>query len=105
MFLDLNSSTTIAETLGDKRYHAFLKDIFTDITNPILDKKGEIYQYVSDEVIVAWPFRRTNFRSDQTKRKTKRNATGRCEMEKLNPAYCLLSALPLLIRFSDFLQD
>lgn len=54
MFLDLNSSTTIAERLGDKKYHAFLKDIFTDITNPILDNKGEIYQYVGDEVIVAW---------------------------------------------------
>jgi adenylate cyclase len=54
MFLDLNASTTIAERLGDKKYHAFLKDIFTDITNPILDNKGEIYQYVGDEVIVAW---------------------------------------------------
>ncbi|WP_213087063.1 adenylate/guanylate cyclase domain-containing protein [Chitinophaga agrisoli] len=54
MFLDLNSSTTIAEKLGDKKYHAFLKDLFTDITNPILDNKGEIYQYVGDEVIVAW---------------------------------------------------
>jgi adenylate cyclase len=54
MFLDLNSSTTIAEKLGDKKYHAFLKDIFTDITNPILDNKGEIYQYVGDEVVIAW---------------------------------------------------
>jgi adenylate cyclase len=56
MFLDLNSSTTIAENLGDKRYHAFLKDLFTDITNPILDNRGEIYQYVGDEVIVAWKY-------------------------------------------------
>lgn len=56
MFLDLNSSTTIAEKLGDKKYHAFLKDIFTDITNPILDNEGEIYQYVGDEVIVAWKY-------------------------------------------------
>jgi adenylate cyclase len=56
MFLDLNSSTTIAERLGDKKYHSFLKDIFTDITNPILDNKGEIYQYVGDEVIVAWKY-------------------------------------------------
>ncbi|WP_346317886.1 adenylate/guanylate cyclase domain-containing protein [Chitinophaga sp. YIM B06452] len=56
MFLDLNSSTTIAEKLGDKKYHAFLKDLFTDITNPILDNRGEIYQYVGDEVIVAWKY-------------------------------------------------
>lgn len=56
MFFDLNSSTTIAEKLGDKKYHALLKDIFTDVTNPILDNKGEIYQYVGDEVVVAWKY-------------------------------------------------
>lgn len=56
MFVDLNSSTTIAETLGDERYHQLLKDFFTDITNPILDNKGEIYQYVGDEVVITWPF-------------------------------------------------
>jgi adenylate cyclase len=56
MFLDLNSSTTIAERLGDERYHELLKDFFSDITNPILDNNGEIYQYVGDEVIVAWKY-------------------------------------------------
>jgi len=56
MFFDLNSSTAIAEKLGDKKYHGLLKDIFTDITNPILDNKGEIYQYVGDEVVVAWKY-------------------------------------------------
>jgi adenylate cyclase len=54
MFLDLNSSTTIAERLGDKKYHELLKDFYTDITNPILDNNGEIYQYVGDEVVIAW---------------------------------------------------
>jgi adenylate cyclase len=56
MFLDLNSSTAIAEQLGDERYHELLKDFFSDITNPIVDNKGEIYQYVGDEVIVAWKY-------------------------------------------------
>jgi adenylate cyclase len=54
MFLDLNSSTTLAERLGNERYHELLKDFFADITNPILDNKGEIYQYVGDQVIVVW---------------------------------------------------
>ncbi|MFZ6014333.1 MAG: adenylate/guanylate cyclase domain-containing protein [Bacteroidota bacterium] len=54
MFLDLNASTTIAERLGDERYHKLLKDFFADITDPIIENKGEIYQYVGDEVIVAW---------------------------------------------------
>ena len=56
MFLDLNSSTAIAEQLGDETYHAFLKDFFADITDPILENEGEIYQYVGDEVVVAWNY-------------------------------------------------
>jgi adenylate cyclase len=54
MFLDINSSTTIAEQLGDEAYHALLKDFFADITAPILEHKGNIYQYVGDEVVIAW---------------------------------------------------
>ena len=55
MFLDLNASTTIAEQLGDEKYHSLLKDFFADITNAIIDNSGEIYQYVGDEVVIAWP--------------------------------------------------
>jgi adenylate cyclase len=54
MFLDLNSSTAIAEQLGNEKYHELLKDFFADITHPILNNKGEIYQYVGDEVVIAW---------------------------------------------------
>ncbi len=56
MFLDISSSTVIAEQLGDKSYHALLKDFFADITYPILDNKGSIYQYVGDEVVIAWNY-------------------------------------------------
>jgi adenylate cyclase len=56
MFLDMNSSTTIAEQLGDETYHLLLKDFFADITIPILENKGNIYQYVGDEVVIAWNF-------------------------------------------------
>lgn len=54
MFLDLKSSTTIAEQLGDKKYHEFLSDTFSDITDSIVKNKAEIYQYVGDEVILCW---------------------------------------------------
>ncbi|UII34661.1 adenylate/guanylate cyclase domain-containing protein [Fulvivirga ulvae] len=54
MFLDLNSSTAIAEELGDETYHALLQDFFSDITDPIINNMGNIYQYVGDEVVVAW---------------------------------------------------
>lgn len=56
MFVDLNGSTTIAEKLGDEHYHALLKTYFADITNPILDNRGQIYQYVGDEVIISWSY-------------------------------------------------
>lgn len=54
MFLDLKASTTIAEKLGHKQYHRFLDDFFYDITPAIVESKGEIYQYVGDEVVVTW---------------------------------------------------
>ncbi len=54
MFLDLNSSTTIAEKLGDELYHQLLRDFFADMAEPILNNQGEIYQYVGDEAVVAW---------------------------------------------------
>ena len=56
LFVDLNASTSIAEKLGDEKYHLLLKDFFAAITNPILDNKGEIYQYVGDEVVVTWKY-------------------------------------------------
>jgi adenylate cyclase len=54
MFLDLNSSTTIAESLGEVNYHRLLKDFFADITDAIVENYGEIYQYVGDEIVVSW---------------------------------------------------
>jgi adenylate cyclase len=54
MFLDLRSSTTIAEKLNNIVYFEFLREIYADITEPIVDYAGEIYQYVGDEVIVSW---------------------------------------------------
>jgi adenylate cyclase len=54
MFLDLRSATTIAEQLEESRYFNFLKDVFRDSTPSILKSKGEIYQYVGDEIVVSW---------------------------------------------------
>ena len=54
MFLDLRSSTTIAEKMNSKKFFGLLKEIFDDITEPILNSHGEIYQYVGDEVVVSW---------------------------------------------------
>lgn len=58
MFLDLNSSATHAESLGDLAYHNLLNDFFHDITTPIMRSKGKIHHYVGDEVVVSWPNRK-----------------------------------------------
>ena len=54
MFLDLRSSTTIAEKLGEERYFNFLKDVFNYATPSILNTNGEIYRYVGDEIVISW---------------------------------------------------
>lgn len=58
MFIDLTSSTAVAEEIGDVRFHSFLNDFFFDATRPIVECKGEIYKYVGDEIIVTWTMKR-----------------------------------------------
>jgi len=57
MFLDMKSSTTIAEKLGHINYFEMLKEYFSDLSDPIVEFGGEIYQYVGDEIIVSWDIR------------------------------------------------
>lgn len=54
MFLDMKSSTTIAEQMGHKKYFQLIKKYYSDMTQPILDTDGDIYQYVGDEIVVSW---------------------------------------------------
>lgn len=54
MFLDMKSSTTIAESLGHVKYFEMLREYYFDLSDPIVKHSGEIYQYVGDEIIVSW---------------------------------------------------
>ncbi|HTM93067.1 MAG TPA: adenylate/guanylate cyclase domain-containing protein, partial [Flavisolibacter sp.] len=54
MFLDMKSSTTIAEQLGHLRFYTLLNELFHEISQPVLQTKAEIYQYVGDEVVLTW---------------------------------------------------
>jgi adenylate cyclase len=54
MFLDMKSSTTIAEQLGHVRFYTLLDELFHEISEPVLQTKAEIYQYVGDEVVLTW---------------------------------------------------
>jgi len=56
-FVDLNSSTTAAERLGNRLYSELIQDCFLDLTDPAQDHKARIYQYVGDEIVVYWPLK------------------------------------------------
>lgn len=58
MFMDMRSSTTIAEEIGNVKYFNLLNDLFTDVTNTILNNEGEIYQYVGDEIVISWSMKK-----------------------------------------------
>lgn len=53
MFLDLRSSTHIAETLGHLSYSKLIQSCFKDL-DVVQDFKAEVYQYVGDEVVLTW---------------------------------------------------
>lgn len=57
MFLDMRSSTKIAEQLGHVRFYTLLNELFHEISLPVLKTKAEIYQYVGDEVVLSWKVR------------------------------------------------
>jgi len=53
MFIDLKSSTTIAEKMGHKKFSHLVQDVFNDLA--IVDNyKGEIYSYLGDGAIITW---------------------------------------------------
>lgn len=54
LFLDMKSSTTIAEQLGHTQYFYLLRDYYYDLSDAIIQFGGEIYQYVGDEIVVTW---------------------------------------------------
>ena len=54
MFLDLKSSTSIAEKLSHVLYSRMIQDCFSELTVPVIDYKAEIYQYVGDEAVITW---------------------------------------------------
>jgi len=54
LFLDLQGSTQLAERLGSERYFELLRRVVDDLTDPVLEAEGEIYQYAGDEIVVTW---------------------------------------------------
>ncbi|MBH8569182.1 adenylate/guanylate cyclase domain-containing protein [Microvirga sp. STS02] len=57
LFVDVKGSTALAEELGNEQYSHLIRDFFFDMGAPIVAHRGEIYQYVGDEVVVTWEWR------------------------------------------------
>jgi adenylate cyclase len=55
LFVDLEGSTQLAERLGSLAYFELLRRFVDDLTEPVLEAEGEIYQYAGDEVVITWP--------------------------------------------------
>ncbi len=57
MFVDMKSSTTIAEKLEHKKFSRLIQDIFNDLA--VVDNyDGEIYQYLGDGAIISWSIKK-----------------------------------------------
>jgi adenylate cyclase len=57
LFVDIAGSTGLAERLGGIGIHRFLDRAFRLLTVAVVDYRGEVLNYVGDEVIVTWPER------------------------------------------------
>ncbi len=58
LFIDLEGSTALAQTLGDVGVQRLLTRFFFDISEPVSRHGGEIHAYVGDEAIITWPLGR-----------------------------------------------
>ncbi len=58
MFVDLKDSTRLAERLGHFLYSQLIQDCFSDLNNVAPKYDAEIYQYVGDEAVLSWPYKR-----------------------------------------------
>jgi len=54
LFVDIAGSTSLAERLGPVAVHRFLGNVFRLASDPVGDYRGEIYQYVGDELVATW---------------------------------------------------
>ena len=57
LFVDIAGSTGLAERIGGVGIHRFLDRTFRLLTLSVVDHRGEVLDYVGDEIIVTWPER------------------------------------------------
>ncbi len=58
MFIDLNDSTAIAENLGHYKYSELIRDFFNDLNIALESYGATVYQYVGDEAVITWTYKK-----------------------------------------------
>ena len=54
LFLDINGSTELGEKLGALKMRSLVRKFLSDVTQQIIDRRGEIYLYKGDGLIAMW---------------------------------------------------
>ena len=54
LFVDVVGSTPVAERLGPLTVHRYLDRVFRLASEPVDEHRGEVYQYVGDEIVITW---------------------------------------------------
>lgn len=54
LFVDIIGSTPLAERVGPGAVHRFLGEVFRLASDPIDEQRGEVHQYVGDEMVITW---------------------------------------------------
>lgn len=60
LFLDLKSSSVMAEKLGHKKYSRMLQACYKDLSELVIKYRGTIYQFVGDEAVITWKSKNEN---------------------------------------------
>lgn len=54
LFIDLKSSTRMAEKLGHVEYSQMIQSCYSDLSELVIRYRGIIYQFVGDEAVITW---------------------------------------------------
>lgn len=92
LFLDMRSSTQIAESLGAMKYSQLVQDCFADLYQAVQQTGAHIYQYVGDEAVLTWKSSPDNFVNAVRMhfafaRQLEQNAPRYCDRFNLVPAF------------------
>lgn len=54
MFLKIRHGKKLIDSYGRLHFHRYINDLIFEITDIIINRKGEIYEYVDEEIVLIW---------------------------------------------------